>query len=62
MKAANLIFKISAIVLAALAVVCCILANFERITDAMLTIREQLATRRNRRYPVDAEDYEEWDI
>lgn len=63
MKATSFIFKVAAIVLTAAALVCCILANLERITDGLLTLREQVAAKRNAyRCPCDADDYEEWDV
>ena len=64
MKAANFIFKIAAIILAVAAVVCCILANLEKITDGFLTLREQLATKRKAScYQCDdMDEYEDWDI
>lgn len=64
MKTTNFIFKIAALVLAGAAIVCCVLANLDRITDSLLTLKEQVASRRGRPCPcdVDAEEYEDWDI
>lgn len=64
MKAANFIFKIAAIVLAVAAVICCILANLEKITDALLALREQFAARRNACccQSDDMDEYEDWDM
>jgi hypothetical protein len=64
MKAANFIFKIAAIVLAVAAVVCCILANLEKITDGFLALREQLAAKREAYccQSDDFDEYEDWDM
>lgn len=64
MKTTKFIFKIAALALAAAAVVCCVLANLDRITDSLLSLREQFVSRRGRCTPcdVDAEEYEDWDI
>lgn len=63
MKAANFIFKIAAIVLAVAAVVCCILANLEKISDGFLALREQFAAKRNYCcHSDDTDEYEDWGI
>lgn len=64
MKAANFIFKIAAIILAVAAVVCCILANLEKIVEGLYSLREQFTLKRNDAccYVDDADEYEDWDI
>lgn len=64
MKAANFIFKIAAIVLAVAAVVCCVLANLEKITDAFFALREQLAAKRKACccHSDEMDEYEDWGI
>lgn len=63
MKAANLIFKIASIVLAVAAAVCFILANLEKISDWMLTIREQCSLKRRASCTCDdMDEYEDWDF
>jgi hypothetical protein len=63
MKAANFIFKIAAIVLAVAAVVCCVLANLEKITDGFLALREQLTAKRKYCCQCDdMDEYEDWGI
>jgi len=62
-KAANVIFKIASIVLAIGAAVCLILANLERISDGLLSLREQLATKRKSCCSCDEiDEYEDWDF
>ncbi len=64
MKAANFIFKVASIVLVVAAAACFILANVEKISDGLLSIREQFAARR-RHCPCscdEIDDYEDWDF
>lgn len=64
MKAANFIFKVASIVLAIAAAVCFILANLDRISDGLLSLREQLATKRKSCccQHDDVDEYEDWDF
>ena len=65
MKAASCILKIAAIALAIGAVACCVLANLDRITDGLLTLREQIAARRGcccgGDCDCDIDEFEDWD-
>lgn len=64
MKATSFIFKVASIVLAIGAAVCLILANLDRISDGLLSLREQLATKRKscRCHYDDVDEYEDWDF
>ena len=64
MKAANFIFKVASIVLAIGAVVCLILANLDRISDGLLSLREQLASKRKSCccHHDEVDEYEDWDF
>lgn len=63
MKTANFIFKIASVVLAIGAAVCLILANLEKISDCLLSLREQLAAKRKSCCQCDdMEEYEDWDF
>lgn len=64
MKAANVIFKVASIVLAIGAAVCLILANLERISDGLLSLREQLSTKRKSCCCScdETDEYEDWDF
>lgn len=63
MKAANLFFKLAAIVLAASAVIFCILANIDKIHAWMLNVREHCSLRRNACCNYDnMDEYEDWDV
>ena len=63
MKTTNCIFKIAAAVLALAAVVCCVLANLEKITDCLLSIKEQMAAKRAACCcNDDMDEYEDWDF
>ena len=46
MKTANFIFKLAAMVLAIGAAVCFLLANVEKISDSLLTLRAQISMKR----------------
>jgi len=65
MKTANFIFKIASIVLAIAAAVCFVLANLEKITDGLLSLREQLLAKRRAcccQQGDDMDEYEDWDF
>lgn len=65
MKTANFIFKVASIVLALAASVCFVLANLEKITNGLLSLREQLAAKRRAcsfQQRDDMDEYEDWDF
>ncbi len=62
MKAASFILKIAALILAAAAIVCCVLANLEAITDTLLSIKNRFQEKRAHCQYDGIDEFEDWDI
>ena len=63
MKAASFLFKVAGLVLGAAAIVCCVLANLERISNGFLRLRNQLSGKgRTSCCYDDMDEFEDWDV
>lgn len=59
MKIARFVLKIVALTLGAAAVVCCLIAYWDRIMDGIHALTSSVSTRDS--YPPEYDDYADWD-